>query len=248
MKLSQILLAATFSLSLVAAGACGTSTSSPNRSLLGAGGDWNGTTTSGSSTSGTTSSSTSTSSGNTTSSSTSSGNTTSSSTSSGNTTSSSSSGGTCKLGGTACVAFNECCSGTCANQHCTQCSAPGQACGVGCCLGLTCYQNLCNACVGDGSSCLNASDCCSNVCQQGTCQAPAPCTTCNQYLLQAGNPANICAASQQAFAALEACACNAGPCASACASNACLGMAASPDCTSCVQSACGAQVQFCLSN
>ena len=47
---------------------------------------------------------------------------------------SSSSGGSCKPGGSACQAFNECCSGVCANQKCTNCGADGQACGAdGCC-------------------------------------------------------------------------------------------------------------------
>lgn len=75
----------------------------------------------------------------------------------------------CGPGGTPCQSFSECCSGTCANNACTECGQPGAPCGKSCCLGLTCYNGICGACGDDGTACVTSGDCCSGVCANGLC-------------------------------------------------------------------------------
>jgi hypothetical protein len=80
------------------------------------------------------------------------------------------------MGGAACQGFADCCSGVCANQKCEACAATTNACGGSnppCCNGLSCYNGVCGSCKADNLSCIHASDCCSNICDNGTC---APCT------------------------------------------------------------------------
>ncbi len=84
-------------------------------------------------------------------------------------------GGSCTPGCLACQAFDECCSGICDNQVCTHCGGEGEPCGAdGCCLGLTCNpaDDTCGSCKLEGDLCDLASDCCSNVCDQGFCALP----------------------------------------------------------------------------
>jgi hypothetical protein len=93
-------------------------------------------------------------------------------------------GGGCKPGGADCQAFGECCSGSCANQVCTACGGKGQSCADGCCQGLTCYNDKCGDCAFDNAPCTLASDCCSNVCTQGTCEH---CNSLGEFCQSASN-------------------------------------------------------------
>jgi hypothetical protein len=90
------------------------------------------------------------------------------------------SGPTCLEGGQACESFDECCSGVCDNQLCTDCALEGEGCGLsGCCDGLNCNSDfLCTDCKPESASCDLASECCSNVCDTGFCGKPGP-TNCN---------------------------------------------------------------------
>lgn len=109
------------------------------------------------------------------------------------TSTSSTGGSSCMPGGSSCETFDQCCSGVCDNQTCTSCGSDGDSCDDGCCVGLTCYAGTCGTCQHDGSSCQFASDCCSNICDQGVCaQDPScnvgDCSTC----LQSGCAQNAC--------------------------------------------------------
>jgi hypothetical protein len=89
-------------------------------------------------------------------------------------------GGTCSPGGAACQAFDDCCSGVCDNQVCTDCAGSGESCSLGCCTGLVCNRTnfTCGSCLPDGDSCQLASECCSNVCELGFCGETS--TVCDQ--------------------------------------------------------------------
>jgi hypothetical protein len=78
-----------------------------------------------------------------------------------------------------CSGNRDCCVGlTCAGddttgRSCSDCQ-PGRACQTAaqCCDGQDCLGGQCQAvCADDGADCVLASDCCSNICDRGTCQA-----------------------------------------------------------------------------
>jgi hypothetical protein len=156
-------------------------------------------------------------------------------TTAGPTTGSTSTGGSCKPGGSSCQSFNECCSGTCAQQVCTQCGGQGDPCADSCCNGLTCFNGTCGTCKGPGNACTLASECCSNVCQQGTCASCTqdgnecstnqdcctgtctnnicgggdcnPSLTCNDVLMMKGASTDLCDGPLQYWTDLYDCVC-----------------------------------------
>jgi hypothetical protein len=93
------------------------------------------------------------------------------------------SGGACKPGGSACQSFDECCSGTCANQVCTQCRDNGSPCTLAsqCCSNI-CHVGSCSACGATGASCSDSHECCSGIaCINGVCGGPDhDCTSQNR--------------------------------------------------------------------
>lgn len=167
-----------------------------------------------------------------------------SSTSTGSNTTTSTGSNMCKPGGQACQAFSECCSGTCANQICTDCGGVGQSCGGpgGCCLGLDCYQGTCASCKLDGDACQLASDCCSNICYQGTCAA------CRSEGYSCSSSAECCAGTscQNGICAV-ACSPLGGSCGSSadcCDGNSCTNGKCSPPCKN-NGSGCSANAECC---
>jgi hypothetical protein len=164
-------------------------------------------------------------------------------------------GPACKAGGSVCQSFQECCSGTCANQICTTCGSAGQSCnGGGCCQGLDCYEGVCNACIPDGKSCNLASDCCSNICHSGSCEAchavgesctssaeccggvactGGVCGGSDAQCASSGDCRNCCNTNhpvgfQQLNSLLVGCTCKPGVCQTECATTLCTSITATP--------------------
>jgi hypothetical protein len=145
-------------------------------------------------------------------------------------------GGACKAGGIACQSFDECCSGTCANQVCTQCRDNGTSCTLAseCCSNI-CHDGSCRACGTSGTSCTDSHECCNGLsCIGGACGGPDP--DCNS---QDSNNCVICCQGKHTAGANDysgiasSCVCQAATCMTACGQIVCPSPAPMGDPTSC---------------
>jgi hypothetical protein len=91
--------------------------------------------------------------------------------------------GACLALGSSCASPGDCCSGACVNGACgyppcrgdnQTCTTNGECCSQTCGSGGTCTP-LNTTCKTLGNGCAQPSDCCSNLCSGGTCQASSFC-------------------------------------------------------------------------
>ncbi|MBI5544356.1 MAG: hypothetical protein HY901_10730 [Deltaproteobacteria bacterium] len=129
----------------------------------------------------------------------------------------------CKLGGSLCAAFSECCTQECDQSgSCTHCNPEGEKCGtVGCCPSLACQRGVCSSCKDLGGACQVSGDCCSGKCTGGVCVqgCPEPGSSCSSASGCCSDLA--CLDDQCCVKTAQGCSTSAECCSGSCTDNVC---------------------------